>query len=43
MVVEADESDGSFAKLKPTVAVVTNIDPEHLDHHGSFEALETAF
>ena len=43
MVVEADESDGSFAKLQPTVAVVTNIDPEHLDHHGSYEALETAF
>ena len=43
MVVEADESDGSFAKLKPTVAVVTNIDPEHLDHHGNFEALEMAF
>ena len=43
MVVEADESDGSFAKLKPTVAVVTNIDPEHLDHHGSYEALENAF
>ena len=40
MVVEADESDGSFAKLKPTVAVVTNIDPEHLDHHINFEALK---
>ena len=33
----------SFAKLNPTVAVVTNIDPEHLDHHGSYEALEQAF
>jgi len=43
MVVEADESDGSFAKLNPTVAVVTNIDPEHLDHHGTYESLEQAF
>ena len=43
MVVEADESDGSFSRLKPTVAVVTNIDPEHLDHHGSFDNLRTAF
>ena len=43
MVVEADESDGSFSRLKPTVAVVTNIDPEHLDHHGSFERLKEAF
>ena len=43
MVVEADESDGSFSRLKPTVAVVTNIDPEHLDHHGSFDNLKTAF
>jgi len=43
MVVEADESDGSFSRLKPTVAIVTNIDPEHLDHHGSVEKLEAAF
>ena len=43
MVVEADESDGSFSRLKPTVAIVTNIDPEHLDHHGSYENLEQAF
>ena len=43
MVVEADESDGSFARLKPTAAIVTNIDPEHLDHHGTYENLELAF
>ena len=43
MVVEADESDGSFSRLKPTAAIVTNIDPEHLDHHGSYENLELAF
>ena len=43
MVVEADESDGSFSRLKPTVAVVTNIDPEHLDHHGNFDNLKLAF
>ena len=43
MVVEADESDGSFSRLKPTVAVVTNIDPEHLDHHGSFDNLKASF
>ncbi len=43
IVVEADESDGSFLKLRSTVVVVTNIDPEHLDHHGDFEALKRAF
>jgi len=39
MVVEADESDGSFLKLLPTVAVVTNIDPEHMEHYGDFDTL----
>ena len=43
MVVEADESDGTFVKLPATAAVVTNIDPEHLDHYGSFEAVREAF
>src|SRR5580704_13064633 len=43
MVVEADESDGTFLRLKSTVAVVTNIDPEHLDHYGEFEAVKRAF
>ena len=43
MVVEADESDGSFLKLLPTVAVVTNIDPEHMEHYGDFEVLRQAF
>jgi UDP-N-acetylmuramate--alanine ligase len=43
MVVEADESDGTFNKLPATIAVITNIDPEHLDHYGSFEALREAF
>ena len=43
MVAEADESDGSFLKLPATIAVVTNIDPEHLDHYGSFDALRDAF
>ena len=42
-VAEADESDGSFLKLTPTYAVVTNIDPEHLDHYGHFEAVKEAF
>ena len=43
MVVEADESDGSFLRLDGTVAVVTNIDPEHLEHYGSFDAVKDAF
>ncbi len=42
-VVEADESDGSVARLPATVAVVTSIDPEHLDHYGTFDALRDAF
>ncbi|WP_185985043.1 UDP-N-acetylmuramate--L-alanine ligase [Aureimonas mangrovi] len=43
MVVEADESDGTFLKLPADVAVVTNIDPEHLDHYGSFDKVRAAF
>ncbi len=43
MVVEADESDGTFIKLPSTIAIVTNIDPEHLDHYGDFDALRGAF
>jgi UDP-N-acetylmuramate--alanine ligase len=43
MVVEADESDGSFLRLPPTFAIVTNIDPEHLDHYGSFDQIKQAF
>ncbi len=43
MVVEADESDGAFLKLPSTVAVVTNIDPEHLDHWVDFESIRAAF
>jgi UDP-N-acetylmuramate--alanine ligase len=42
-VAEADESDGSFLKLTPTIAVVTNIDPEHLDHYGTHDAVKEAF
>jgi UDP-N-acetylmuramate--alanine ligase len=42
-VAESDESDGSFLKLSPTIAVVTNIDPEHLDHYGTFDKLKQAF
>lgn len=43
MVVEADESDGSFTKLPATISIVTNIDPEHMEHYGSFEVLKAAF
>jgi UDP-N-acetylmuramate--alanine ligase len=43
MIVEADESDGTFIKIPSSVAVVTNIDPEHLDHYGSFDHLRGAF
>ena len=43
MVVEADESDGTFVKLPATIAIVTNIDPEHLDHYRGFEGLKRAF
>ena len=43
IVVEADESDGSFLHLTPTIGVVTNVDPEHLDHYGTVEALQQAF
>jgi len=43
MVVEADESDGTFTRLPATIAVITNIDPEHLDYYESFDALRQAF
>ncbi|RCL00429.1 MAG: UDP-N-acetylmuramate--alanine ligase [Candidatus Tokpelaia sp. JSC085] len=43
MVVEADESDGTFLNLPAAVAIVTNIDPEHLDYYGSFERMRRAF
>ncbi|MEM7434590.1 MAG: UDP-N-acetylmuramate--L-alanine ligase [Myxococcota bacterium] len=43
LVAEADESDGSFLHLVPAIAVVTNIDPEHLDHYGSLERVKDAF
>jgi UDP-N-acetylmuramate--alanine ligase len=42
-VIEADESDGSFLRLDGTIAVVTNIDPEHLEHYGSFDAVKDAY
>jgi UDP-N-acetylmuramate--alanine ligase len=43
MVVEADESDGTFLKLPADVAIVTNVDPEHLDHFKTFDAVQAAF
>ena len=43
MVVESDESDGTFVKLPADIAIVTNIDPEHLDHYGTFDAAREAF
>ena len=42
-VIEADESDGSFLRLDGTIAVVTNIDPEHLEHYGTFDRVKDAF
>jgi UDP-N-acetylmuramate--alanine ligase len=42
-VIEADESDGSFLRLDGTIAVVTNIDPEHIEHYGSFDRVKDAF
>ena len=43
LVAEADESDGTFLKLTPTISVITNIDADHIDHYGSFENLKRAF
>src|SRR4029077_15699380 len=43
LIAEADESDGSFLKLAPTIAVVTTVDAEHLDHYGSLDAIRAAF
>src|ERR1700733_6144644 len=43
LVAEADESDGSFLTLTPTVAIVTNVDAEHLDHYGTYDAVKKAF
>ena len=43
MVVESDESDGSFLRLPATVGVVTNIDPEHMEHYGTFDAVRDAY
>ncbi len=43
MIVEADESDGTFVRLPTTIAIITNIDPEHLEHYGDFDGLRAAF
>ena len=43
LIAEADESDGSFLRLAPTIAAVTNIDREHLDHYGTMERLNDSF
>ena len=43
IVLEADESDGTFMKIRPTIAIVTNMDPEHMEHYGSMDALRNAF
>jgi len=43
IVLEADESDGTFTKIRSTIAIVTNMDPEHMEHYGSMEALRAAF
>ena len=43
MIVEADESDGTFTRLPISVGIITNIDPEHLDHYGDFDAIKNAF
>lgn len=43
LIAEADESDGSFLRLSPSIAVVTNVDREHLDHYGSMDRMEAAF
>ncbi|MGH9097856.1 MAG: Mur ligase domain-containing protein, partial [Acidimicrobiales bacterium] len=43
LVVEADESDGTFLALQPEIAIVTNVEADHLDHYGSFDGVKTAF
>jgi len=43
MVVEADESDGSFTRLTPTISVITNMDPEHMEHYGNMDSMRSAY